>query len=60
MNADGSQMRQLTHFNVPYEAANPNWSTDGKKISFQYDINGGKQSNPKRLCRAMDHESGRQ
>lgn len=46
MNADGSQQVQLTHFGVPYEAGDTNWSSDGKKIAFQYDVNGMKQSDP--------------
>jgi Tol biopolymer transport system component len=46
MNANGSQQRQLTHFEVPYEAGDTNWSSDGTKIAFQYDINGMKQSDP--------------
>jgi Tol biopolymer transport system component len=44
MNADGSELDQLTHFDVPYEAGDTNWSSDGKKIAFEYDINGMKQS----------------
>jgi Tol biopolymer transport system component len=46
MNADGSQQTQLTHFAEPYEAGDTNWSSDGKKIAFEYDINGMKQSDP--------------
>jgi dipeptidyl aminopeptidase/acylaminoacyl peptidase len=46
MNADGSQLTQLTHFDVPYEAGDTNWSGDGSKIAFEYDINGMKQSDP--------------
>jgi Tol biopolymer transport system component len=46
MNADGSQQQQLTHFDVPYEAGDTNWSSDGKKIAFEYDISGMKQSDP--------------
>jgi Tol biopolymer transport system component len=46
MNADGSQQEQLTHFDVPDEAGDTNWSSDGKKIAFEYDIDGMKQSNP--------------
>jgi Tol biopolymer transport system component len=46
MNADGSQQEQLTHFNVPDEAGDTNWSSDGKKIAFEYDIGGMQQSNP--------------
>lgn len=46
MNADGSGQEQLTHFGLPYEAGDTNWSSDGKKIAFEYDINGMKQSDP--------------
>jgi TolB protein len=45
-NADGTQQRQLTHFDVPYEAGDTNWSSDGRKIAFEWDINGMKQSDP--------------
>ena len=44
--ADGSQQVPLTHFDVPYEAGDTNWSSDGKKIAFEYDINGMRQSDP--------------
>jgi adhesin/invasin len=46
MNADGSGQTQSTHFAVPYEAGDTNWSSDGKKIAFEWDINGMKQSDP--------------
>ena len=46
INADGSQQEQLTHFDVPYEAGDTNWSSDGKKIACEYDIDGMKQSDP--------------
>ncbi len=46
MNADGSGQEQLTHFEAPYEAGDTNWSSDGRKIAFEYDINGMKQSDP--------------
>jgi TolB protein len=46
MNADGSRQEQLTHFDVPYESGDTNWSSDGEKIAFEYDINGMKQSDP--------------
>jgi len=35
MNADGSLQGQLTHFEAPYEAGDTNWSSDGKKITFE-------------------------
>jgi Tol biopolymer transport system component len=46
MNADGSGQTQLTHFDVPDEAGDTNWSSDGEKIAFEWDINGMKQSDP--------------
>lgn len=46
MNADGSEVRQLTHFVVPDEAGDTNWSSDAKKIAFEYDVDGMEQSNP--------------
>jgi len=46
MNADGSNVRQLTHFLVPIESGDTNWSSDGTKIIFEYDIAGQLQSNP--------------
>jgi Tol biopolymer transport system component len=46
MNADGSRQERLTQCDVPYEAGDTNWSSDGKKIAFEYDINGMKQSDP--------------
>jgi len=46
MNADGSNVKQLTHFSEPIEAGDTNWSSDGTKIIFEWDINGKKQSDP--------------
>lgn len=46
MNSDGSGLQQLTQFDVPYEAGDSNWSSNGQKIAFEYDINGMKQSDP--------------
>lgn len=46
MNADGSNVRQLTHFQIPFESGDTNWSSDGKKIIFEYDIDGHFQSDP--------------
>jgi len=46
MNADGSNQTQLTHFDVPDEAGDTSWSSNGKKIAFEYDINGMQQSSP--------------
>jgi hypothetical protein len=31
---------------VSYEAGDTNWSSDGTKITFEYDINGMRQSDP--------------
>lgn len=41
-----SRLDKLTHLEVPYEAGDTNWSSDGSKITFQYDINGARQSDP--------------
>lgn len=46
MNADGSQQEPLTHFDAPIEVGDTNWSSDGRKIAFQYGIDGKKQSDP--------------
>jgi Tol biopolymer transport system component len=46
MNADGSNQTQLTHFEVPDEAGDTNWSADGSKIAFEYDVSGMQQSSP--------------
>lgn len=50
MRADGSEVTQLTHFGPPYEAGDTNWSSDGKKIAFEYDISGKKQSDPNAIA----------
>jgi Tol biopolymer transport system component len=46
MNADGGNQTQLTHFDVPVEAGDTSWSGDGRKIAFEYDVNGMQQSIP--------------
>ncbi|MGH7728264.1 MAG: hypothetical protein ACREM2_05690 [Vulcanimicrobiaceae bacterium] len=46
MNADGSNVVQLTHFVFPEQASDSDWSSDGKKIAFEYDLGGQKQSLP--------------
>jgi Tol biopolymer transport system component len=46
MHANGSNIMQLTHFGAPLESGDTNWSADGKKIIFEYDINGHLQSDP--------------
>jgi TolB protein len=46
MHGDGSHVIQLTHFLLPIESGDTNWSSDDKKIVFEYDINGHLQSEP--------------
>ena len=46
MFADGTNVFQVTHFNVPYESGDTSWSPDGTRIAFEWDINGKKQSDP--------------
>jgi Tol biopolymer transport system component len=46
MNADGTGQEQLTHFDVPDEAGDTNWRSDGGKIAFEYDVSGMQQSDP--------------
>jgi TolB protein len=46
MNADGSDIQQLTQFSSPYEGGDTGWSPDGKYIAFERDVNGNGQSNP--------------
>lgn len=46
MRADGSQVMQLTQFDVPYEAGDTNFSSDGTRITFEVNIDGKKQSDP--------------
>jgi TolB protein len=46
MKANGKKQKPLTNFKVPDEAGDTNWSSNGKKIAFEFDINGMKQSNP--------------
>ncbi len=46
MRADGSQVRQLTNFAVPYETGDTHFSSDGTYITFEVDIDGKKQSDP--------------
>ena len=46
MDADGSNNIQITHFDVPYEAGDTSWSTNGNEIAFEWNINGKKQSDP--------------
>ncbi len=46
MDADGRDVRQLTHFRSPDEAGVTNWSPGGRQIAFQCDVDGQKQSNP--------------
>lgn len=46
MDANSRHVTQLTHFDPPVEAGDSDWSPDGSKIAFQYDINGHRQSDP--------------
>ena len=46
MDPDGSNVVQLTHFDVPYEAGDTSWSSDDTKVAFEWDVNGMKQSDP--------------
>jgi TolB protein len=46
MNADGSGVVQLTHFDVPDEAGDVSWSADDSNIAFEWDVDGVKQSSP--------------
>jgi TolB protein len=46
MEADGRHVTQLTRFAPPAEAGDSDWSPDGAKIAFEYDINGRRQSDP--------------
>lgn len=44
--SDGSDVKQITHFDHPYEGGDTSWSPDGKKIAFQWDVGGKGQSDP--------------
>jgi len=44
INADGTNRQQVTHFSSPIEAGDNSWTTDGKYIAFQWDVNGKGQS----------------
>lgn len=46
MDADGSHTSQLTHFDAPYEAGDTHWSSDKRRIAFEWDVAGAKQSDP--------------
>ncbi len=46
MKADGSDVRQVTHFLPPYESGDTSWSPDGQKIVFEWDVDGKGQSDP--------------
>jgi Tol biopolymer transport system component len=50
MNADGSHVVQLTHFAPPIEAGDSDWSPNGGKIAFEWDVNGHRQSDPAALA----------
>jgi Tol biopolymer transport system component len=42
----GSEVQQITHFDPPYEAGDTNWSSDNRKIAFEWDVGGSGQSDP--------------
>jgi Tol biopolymer transport system component len=44
INADGTNRQQVTHFSFPFEAGDNSWTTDGKYIAFQWDVNAKGQS----------------
>jgi Tol biopolymer transport system component len=46
MDADGSHVRDLTRFGPPVEAGDSDWSANDRKIAFEYDVNGHRQSDP--------------
>jgi TolB protein len=46
MNADGSNVQQLTHVLPPYEAGDAGWSQDGAQMTFEWDVSGQMQSDP--------------
>jgi TolB protein len=46
INADGSNLQQITQVNPPYEAGDNSWTSDGKYMAFEWDVNGNKQSDP--------------
>lgn len=46
MKADGSDVKQITHFIPPYEAGDTSWSPDGAYITFEWDVDGKGQSDP--------------
>jgi len=46
MNADGGDVRPLTHFNAPDEAGVAGWAPGGMAVVFQCDVNGDKENSP--------------
>jgi Tol biopolymer transport system component len=40
INPDGTGLRQLTHVTAPSVAAQPDWSPDGRQITFSSDLSG--------------------
>ena len=46
MNADGSNVAQLTHFPAGQEAGDVGWSPDDKQMVFEWDIDGHAQADP--------------
>lgn len=57
MNADGSDVKQLTHFPPDGEAYSPSWSPDGKQIMFS-SAKGGISTGP--ALWVMDADGGNQ
>jgi Tol biopolymer transport system component len=46
MNADGSNLLQLTHFVEPVEGGDVGWSLDDSQLAFEQDVGGSGQSVP--------------
>lgn len=46
MDADGTDVVMLADFDFPDEGGDIGWSQDGKRLAFQWDDDGGYQSNP--------------
>lgn len=46
MTPDGSEVQRITNFDPPDEAGDTNWSSDNRKIAFEWDVGGNGQSDP--------------